>query len=304
MRQLFTSPRRPNVHVCSVPSHLRRRRCRRRNAPGGQPAPASRRPPHRPRPGRPAGRADGWVTSTLARMTLEEKVGQLFIQNVYGKDATTPDARNIPLYGVASPAEVVQKYHLGGVIYFAWTDSVQNPPADRRPVQRPAEGRPRRSPPRSGSRCRSRPTRSRAWSPASARPATQFPGSMALGAGRSDRRRPHRGRDHRRASCKAMGVNTDFAPDCRRQRQRAQPGHRHAVVLLRPDAGRRAWSAAQVAGYQARRRRLVLGQALPRSRRHGDRQPRRLPDHHPHPRAVGADRRAAVQGRDRRAAST
>src|SRR5690349_7009710 len=74
----------------------------------------------------PAGE-NGWVTSTLSRMTLEEKVGQLFIQNVYGKDATTPDARNIPLYGVASPAEVVQKYHLGGVIYFAWTDSVQNP---------------------------------------------------------------------------------------------------------------------------------------------------------------------------------
>src|SRR3954454_20499339 len=71
---------------------------------------------------------NGWVTSTMARMSLEEKVGQLFIQNVYGKDATTPDARNIPLYGVATPAEVVQKYHLGGVIYFAWTDSVQNPP--------------------------------------------------------------------------------------------------------------------------------------------------------------------------------
>ena len=63
----------------------------------------------------------------MSRMSLEEKVGQLFIQNVYGKDATTPDSRNLPLYGVASPAEVVKKYHLGGVIYFAWTDSVQNP---------------------------------------------------------------------------------------------------------------------------------------------------------------------------------
>ena len=67
------------------------------------------------------------VNALLSRMTLEEKVGQLFIQNVYGKDATTPDSRNLPLYGGASPAEGVQKYHLGGVIYFAWTDSVQNP---------------------------------------------------------------------------------------------------------------------------------------------------------------------------------
>ena len=88
----------------------------------------------------PPAEENGWVTSTMARMTLEEKVGQLFIQNVYGSDATTPDARNIPLYGVATPAEVVQKYHLGGVIYFAWTDSVQDPRPDRRPVQRPPAG--------------------------------------------------------------------------------------------------------------------------------------------------------------------
>src|SRR3954452_2931191 len=75
----------------------------------------------------PPAAENGWVTSTMARMSLEEKVGQLFIQNVYGKDATTPDSRNVPLYGVASPADVVQKYHLGGVIYFAWTDNVQDP---------------------------------------------------------------------------------------------------------------------------------------------------------------------------------
>ncbi len=73
-------------------------------------------------PGRHAG-----VAAAMRDMSVEEKVGQLFVQNVYGSDATTPDARNLPLYGVASPAEVVQKYHLGGVIYFAWTDSVQNP---------------------------------------------------------------------------------------------------------------------------------------------------------------------------------
>ena len=36
----------------------------------------------------PAG-PKGWVQSTLARMTLEEKVGQLFVQQVYGQDANT-----------------------------------------------------------------------------------------------------------------------------------------------------------------------------------------------------------------------
>src|SRR6185369_15368782 len=69
----------------------------------------------------------GAVAAALRLMSTQEKVGQLFVQNVYGSDATTPDARNLPLYGVASPADVVRKYHLGGVIYFVWTDSVKNP---------------------------------------------------------------------------------------------------------------------------------------------------------------------------------
>src|SRR4029079_11013127 len=65
--------------------------------------------------------------AALRSMSLEEKVGQIFVQNVYGSDATTPDARNVPLYGVASPADVVRKYHLGGGSYLAWTDSVKDP---------------------------------------------------------------------------------------------------------------------------------------------------------------------------------
>ena len=189
----------------------------------------------------------GWVTSTLKRMTVEEKVGQLFVQNVYGKDATTPDARNIPLYGVASPAEVVQKYHLGGVIYFAWTDSVQNPPQItglsnglqkaalsqdskvRIPLQVATDQE-------QGVVTRVGP------------PATQFPGSMALGAGRSTD-------DARTAAritgeeLKAMGINTNFAPDADVN-----------VNALNPVIGTRSFSSdpqlaadmvgAQVRGYQ------------------------------------------------------
>src|SRR6476619_1987500 len=155
---------------------------------------------------------EGWITSTLSRMTLEERVGQLFIQNVYGKDATTPDSRNLPLYGVASPAEVVQKYHLGGVIYFAWTDSVQNPDQivglsnglqkaaltqsskGRVPLQIPSDQE-------QGVVTRIGP------------PATQFPGSMALGAGDSapDARTAAAITGH---ELLAMGVSTNFAPVC------------------------------------------------------------------------------------------
>src|SRR5690606_34065555 len=131
---------------------------------GGPGGPAARKPG--------TGGEHGWVTSRLARMSLEQKAGQLFVQNVYGTDATTPDERNVPLYGVASPAEVVRKYHLGGVIYFAWTDNVGSPSRSWR--SRTGCSTPR-SPTatagrRSRSRCRSRSTRRVVSSPASGRP--------------------------------------------------------------------------------------------------------------------------------------
>lgn len=195
----------------------------------------------------PPAEENGWVTSTMARMTLEEKVGQLFIQNVYGSDATTPDARNLPLYGVATPAEVVQKYHLGGVIYFAWTDSVKNPDQITglsNGLQRASLGQDSKVQvplqiaidQEQGVVTRIGP------------PATQFPGSMALGAGRSTD-------DARTAAAitgqelKAMGVNTNFAPDSDVN-----------VNALNPVIGTRSFSSdpslaaqmvgAQVTGYQ------------------------------------------------------
>ncbi|KGN30303.1 beta-N-acetylhexosaminidase [Knoellia sinensis KCTC 19936] len=152
----------------------------------------------------------GWVESTIARMTLEEKVGQLFVQHLYGATADTPRQENVDLYGVATPREVIQKYHLGGAIYFAWTDSVNNPQqiaglsnglqnaaltSDAKVdiplvVAIDQEG---------GLVTRIGP------------PATQFPGSMALGAGGST--------DNARAAAritgeelKAMGVNFNYAP--------------------------------------------------------------------------------------------
>jgi beta-N-acetylhexosaminidase len=68
----------------------------------------------------------------LARMTLPEKVGQMFVSYVYGASATTPAAAdmtaNQAAYGVDTGAEAVAKYHLGGVIYFTWSDNLANPP--------------------------------------------------------------------------------------------------------------------------------------------------------------------------------
>ncbi|CAL9424051.1 MULTISPECIES: glycoside hydrolase family 3 N-terminal domain-containing protein [unclassified Streptomyces] len=67
----------------------------------------------------------------VARMSLEEKVGQLFVMRVYGHSATHPDQADIDAnlreIGVRTAAELVAKYHVGGIIYFAWAHNTRDP---------------------------------------------------------------------------------------------------------------------------------------------------------------------------------
>ena len=231
-------------------------------------------------------------------MSTQEKVGQLFVQNVYGSDATTPDARNLPLYGVASPADVVRKYHLGGVIYFAWTDSVKDPAQITglsNGLQRAAIGSGAHIPLTVGT------DQEQGVVTRIGPPATQFPGSMALGASRSTA-------DARTAAAitgrelKAMGINVDYAPDADVNVNPLNP-----VIGTRSFSSDPALVSSMVVGAGQRlpegRRDHRLAEALPRPRRHRHRQPHRHPGHHAHPRAVGADRRPTVprrhQGRHR-----
>ncbi|HZC69664.1 MAG TPA: glycoside hydrolase family 3 N-terminal domain-containing protein [Jatrophihabitans sp.] len=69
--------------------------------------------------------------AALAGMSLDQKIGQLFETYVYGDTATTTDpaytAQNQALYGVDNGAELMAKYHLGGVIYFTWSGNLANP---------------------------------------------------------------------------------------------------------------------------------------------------------------------------------
>ena len=60
-------------------------------------------------------------------MSVEEKVGQLFSTHVYGNTVDSYDANNVAEFGLGTPREIIEKYHLGGVLYFAWTHSVDNP---------------------------------------------------------------------------------------------------------------------------------------------------------------------------------
>ena len=134
--------------------------------------------------------------------------------------------------------------------------------------------------------------------------AAGHPAPRQHGAGRGAQRRPTR-TTRRRISgqeLRAIGINQDFAPDADVNVNAQNP-----VIGVRSFGSDPSLVSDLVS---AQRRRLPERQrgrhreALPRSRRHGDRQPLRRADHQPHPRGVGAHRRPAVPGRDQRAAST
>ncbi|MFC9732892.1 glycoside hydrolase family 3 protein [Streptomyces roseolus] len=140
-------------------------------------------------------------------MSLEEKVGQLFVSRVYGHSATAPDQAdvdaNLRELGVRTAAELVRRYHLGGVIYFAWAHNTRSPhqiaelsngiqAASRLPVLISTDQE-------HGIVCRV------------GEPATLLPGAMALGAGGSpaDTRKAARIAG---AELAALGIRQNYAP--------------------------------------------------------------------------------------------
>ncbi|MDQ2836881.1 MAG: glycoside hydrolase family 3 protein [Actinomycetota bacterium] len=84
-----------------------------------------------PSAGTGSSNSDATIRAVLAKLSLPEKIGQLFTPYAYGDTATTEDPtytqQNQALYGVDNGAQLIDKYHLGGVIYFSWTGSLANP---------------------------------------------------------------------------------------------------------------------------------------------------------------------------------
>lgn len=159
-----------------------------------------------------AANLDDQVRATMSRLSLEQKVGQLFVTCVYGSDAERPapgdEARNRDEFGLASPADVVRKYQLGGVVYFTWAGNTHRPEQVAwlsNGLQRAAmEDGPAvplfvATDQEQGAVVRLGP------------PFTELPGNMALGAGGSDR-------DAQQAALvtgrelRAVGINQDYAP--------------------------------------------------------------------------------------------
>jgi len=170
--------------------------------------------------GDPAGAGDapyrGKVTALLRHMTLEQKVGQLFVIEVAGRDANTvtdtAKAVNQRLYGVDTPAQAIAKYRPGGVIYYTIRNNDDNigDPAQvatlSNGLQTAALSQPGHIPLQI-----SVDQEGGALVARFGAPATQMPGNMALGAGRS-------AADARRSAevigteLAAVGVTQDYAP--------------------------------------------------------------------------------------------
>ncbi len=189
--------------------------------------------------------AADWAVDTTRRMSLEEKVGQLFVSPVYGDAADTPHPRNREEYGVDTPAQVIDRYHLGGVIHFSWTDSLHDP----RQIAELSNGM-QRAATSSGTGVPLLISTDQEQGAVTRidEPATQFPGNMALGAGRDtadgERAAAISGRELR-----AMGLNQDFAPS-----GDVNVNPQNPVIGVRsyssdPNLAAR-FTAAQVRGYQ------------------------------------------------------
>ncbi|MBC9716977.1 glycoside hydrolase family 3 C-terminal domain-containing protein [Streptomyces sp. TRM66268-LWL] len=160
----------------------------------------------------PADSRDRELRRIIGRMSLEEKVGQLFVSRVYGETATNPAQADIDLnlaqLGVRDAAELIAKYHVGGIIYFGWAHNVREPHqiADlSNGIQKVALQQATPVPmlistdQEHGIVCRV------------GKPATLMPGAMALGASgsRADARRAARiaGRE-----LAALGIRQNYAP--------------------------------------------------------------------------------------------
>ncbi|MFB9906238.1 glycoside hydrolase family 3 protein [Allokutzneria oryzae] len=148
------------------------------------------------------------AASALRGMTLEQKVGQLFVANVYGKTADTPHPKNREEFGVDTAAEVVKRYHLGGVIYFSWTDSFHN----TRQVAELSNGLQRAAVSSGNLPLLVSTDQEQGVVTRFGPPATQFPGSMALGATRSTEN-ARKAAEITGRELRAVGINQNFAPD-------------------------------------------------------------------------------------------
>ncbi|MDN3238908.1 glycoside hydrolase family 3 protein [Glycomyces tritici] len=206
---------------------------------------ASRRGEEQPQGDEPAAPTPERVETQLAEMSLEDKVGQLFMVYVHGESADTGQAdavaSNMERLGAANGAAFIAAFKPGGIIYFDWSNGLSDPDqvaALSNGLQEASEiplfiatDQEYGSVVRIGE------------------PATQFPGAMPLGATR-DTEAARRAAEAAGAELRAMGLNLNFAPD-----SDVNVDPRNPVIGVRSFSSDPAlvaeFTAAQTGGYQA-----------------------------------------------------
>ena len=137
-------------------------------------------------------------------------------------------AANRAEYGVDNTEQLIEKYHLGGVIYFAWSNNVNNPQQIAglsNGVQRVATS--------SGSEVPALISTDQEGGIVRAvlEPATQFPGNMALGAAR-DPQLARRAAEITGQRAEGDGHQSGSRPGRRCERESSEPGDRRALLLV------------------------------------------------------------------------
>ncbi|WP_086679258.1 glycoside hydrolase family 3 protein [Amycolatopsis pretoriensis] len=191
--------------------------------------------------------AEAMATQALRGLTLEQKVGQLFVTWVNGKSADEVNPKNQTDFGVDTPAQVVRKYHLGGVIYFN-NDSRDNFD-DPVQVAKLSNGL-QMAAITSGAHIPLQVAADQEGGTVTrmGAPATEFPNAMAISAGR-DTSRATKAATILGQELRAVGINQDFAPDSDVNSNPVNP-----VIGVRSFAGQPGLASdfvtAEVGGFQ------------------------------------------------------
>lgn len=151
----------------------------------------------------------------LAKMNLDQKVGQLLWTHVYGDSAddTTYASDNQAIFGsgVSTPAQAVKKYHLGGVLYFNWAHNFSSENTDVTKVAALSNGLQAAAKADGNVPLGITIDQEGGMVSRVGAPATIFPGNMALGATGNQALAYSQGQV---LGCemRSLGINADFAP--------------------------------------------------------------------------------------------
>lgn len=151
----------------------------------------------------------------LAKMNLDQKVGQLLWTHVYGDSAddATYGSDNQAIFGtgISTPAQAVKKYHLGGVLYFNWAHNFSSENTDVTKVAVLSNGLQAAAKADGNVPLGITIDQEGGMVSRVGAPATIFPGNMALGATGNHALAYSQGQV---LGCemRSLGINADFAP--------------------------------------------------------------------------------------------